>query len=100
MGENRIVALVVNESDNVAIIFGDVKAGETVHAIDHAGNETACTLKSDVPYGHKFAIRPISKGDKVIKYGEAIGVASAGIAVGEHVHVHNLESARARGDLK
>jgi altronate dehydratase small subunit len=34
----------------------------------------------------------------VIKYAEVIGVASRPISVGEHVHVHNVESVRARGD--
>ena len=32
------------------------------------------------------------------KYGEEIGMASADIREGEHVHIHNLESMRARGD--
>ncbi|MEW5935370.1 MAG: SAF domain-containing protein, partial [Bacillota bacterium] len=31
---------------------------------------------------------------RVIKYGVAIGVAERAIAPGEHVHVHNLKSAR------
>jgi len=28
----------------------------------------------------------------VVKYRQVIGVASAGIRIGEHVHVHNLTS--------
>ena len=34
-----------------------------------------------------------------MKYGEEIGVASRAIAAGNHVHVHNLDSMRGRGDL-
>ena len=42
--------------------------------------------------GHKYAIRPIKKGENVIKYGAPIGHATCDIAVGEHVHSHNLKA--------
>ena len=45
---------------------------------------------------HKFALRAIAQGEVVVKYGEAIGRATRAIDVGEHVHTHNLMSARAR----
>ena len=32
------------------------------------------------------------------KYGEVIGAATRDIRVGEHVHVHNVEGKRGRGD--
>jgi altronate hydrolase len=40
--------------------------------------------------GHKYAIRPIANGENVIKYGMPIGRATCDIAVGDHVHVHNV----------
>ena len=40
--------------------------------------------------GHKYACRAIETGESVIKYGMPIGHATAAIAPGEHVHVHNL----------
>lgn len=40
--------------------------------------------------GHKYAIKPIKVGENVVKYGMPIGHATADIAVGEHVHVHNV----------
>lgn len=40
--------------------------------------------------GHKYAIRPIANGENVIKYGMPIGHATCDIAVGDHVHVHNV----------
>ena len=40
--------------------------------------------------GHKYAVRPVARGENVIKYGMPIGHATADIAVGEHVHVHNV----------
>ena len=42
--------------------------------------------------GAKIALRPIAAGDPVLKFGEPIGTASADIAAGEYVHVHNLRS--------
>ena len=40
--------------------------------------------------GHKYALRAIAAGENVIKYGMPIGHATCAIAVGEHVHTHNL----------
>ena len=42
--------------------------------------------------GHKYAVRAIRCGEWVIKYGMPIGRAVADIAVGEHVHTHNLKT--------
>jgi len=35
-----------------------------------------------------------------VKYGSPIGTATSDIAAGAHVHLHNLASARGRGDLR
>ena len=40
--------------------------------------------------GHKYALRPIAKGENVVKYGMPIAHATRDIAPGEHVHVHNI----------
>lgn len=97
----EVLALKVNDKDNVATIFAnDVKAGMTVNVRDKKGNSVSETLLSDIPYGHKVAVAPIKKGQPIIKYGEEIGIATADIAVGDYVHVHNLDSQRARGDLE
>ena len=47
-------------------------------------------LMQPVPRGHKFAVQPIATGACVIRYGQIIGVATGDIAMGEHVHTHNL----------
>jgi (2R)-sulfolactate sulfo-lyase subunit alpha len=47
-----------------------------------------------VPLGHKFALRDIDEGADVIEYGVRVAVASRPIRKGEHVHVHNVRSAR------
>jgi len=43
-----------------------------------------------VPRGHKVALRDLARGDLVRKYGHVIGVATAPVRAGEHVHTHNL----------
>ena len=42
--------------------------------------------------GHKYALCEIRSGENVIKYGFPIGHATADIAVGEHVHTHNVKT--------
>ena len=53
----------------------------------------------DIPYIHKICIKPLRKGQHCLKYGLSIGVASKDIRAGDYIHVHNVESARGRGDL-
>src|SRR5574344_1833222 len=49
-------------------------------------------LQEDITAGHKFAIKEIKKDEPVIKYGYPIGAAKEDIAVGMHVHVHNIHT--------
>ena len=87
---------IIDPKDNVATLVSENgKKGKSIQA----GNNTV-TLLDDLPFAHKFAIKPIPKGTQVLKYGYSIGTATRDIAVGEHVHVHNLESNRGRGDLQ
>ncbi len=88
--------LIADERDNVATAVTPIAKGEAVAATG-AGREVV-TVNDDIPLGHKFALRPIERGGRVIKYGETIGVASASIAPGDHVHIHNVEGLRGRGD--
>ncbi len=89
-------AIVLNGMDNVATLIDEGVTGDTANR--SGVGQGSVKLTTDVPYGHKLAISQISAGDEVLKYGQIIGRATANIAVGEHVHVHNVESLRARGD--
>jgi len=90
-------AIVMEESDNVATVVEPIDApGEVV--VEAAGDWIVVRITENIPFGHKFAIRDISKGSLILKYGEPIGVARIDIKAGQHVHVHNLESKRGRGD--
>ena len=86
-------ALVIDPRDDVAVALVDLRAGETCTL--RVGEEVrAVEIRGEIPFGHKFALRKIERGDDVLKYGEVIGEATAGIEVGEWVHVHNLVSKR------
>ena len=98
MHSERLTGLKVNDRDNVATLFYNASASCEVDVVDRQGRRMGVALTGDIPYGHKIALTDIRKGEAIIKYGEQIGVATADIHVGQHVHVHNVESARGRGD--
>ena len=81
----------IDGKDNVATALEPLRRGAEV-TVEIQDNVENITLVSDIPSGHKFALRDIKKGDSVIKYGEPIGQSLAKIARGEHVHVHNVIS--------
>ncbi|MCB2002152.1 MAG: UxaA family hydrolase [Rhodoferax sp.] len=89
--------LVVDARDNVATCLAALKAGDTV-ALERAGATRSIGLATDVPFGHKFALEPIDAGGEIRKYGVVVAQATRAIDAGEHVHVHNVESRRGRGD--
>ncbi len=73
----------LSDKDNVAVVLADVAKGDTVEP-------ASITAREPIPRGHKLAVAPIKEGEAVLKYGQIIGFASAHIAPGEHVHVHNV----------
>jgi hypothetical protein len=74
-------------TDNVAVALAEFEAGQTAWLDD-----APIRLVDRIPMGHKVAVAPIAIGQKVLKYGCPIGSASRAIAVGQHVHLHNLRS--------
>ena len=93
----KLQAIVMKEKDNVCTVVEAVAAGSDV-GMDIGGKTHFIKAGDSIPLGHKLAIRAISQGDIIVKYGEIIGRATHDIEVGQHVHVHNLESCRGRGD--
>jgi altronate dehydratase small subunit len=90
---------VIDKEDNVGTaVLDPIRAGETVEAYGRVTG-VSVVARDEIAYGHKIALRDIPKGEQVMKYGLSIGTASQDIRAGEHVHVHNVESNRGRGDL-
>ncbi len=89
--------LLINPKDNVATALEDIEQGGIIYLDDNSEQKIAAL--NNIKFGHKVATANIAKGEHIFKYGEIIGVAVQDIAVGEHVHVHNVDSQRGRGDL-
>ncbi len=87
-------ALRLKDDDDVAVALRVLEAGVPVRFPD-----LEVVPGAAIPSGHKIALRAVAAGAPVRKYGQAIGRAAAPIAPGEHVHVHNVEGIRGRGDL-
>ncbi|GAB3699225.1 UxaA family hydrolase [Mariniluteicoccus flavus] len=85
MSDTTPSILVLDRGDDVAVAMRDLVAGEAF-----TGPDGTITARSDVPRGHKVALKPVAEGDRVHKYGQSIGLATVDITPGEHVHVHNL----------
>ena len=90
-------AIVINQKDNVATALETLGAGRVVQ-VEIQGVVEKVTLLSEIPMGHKFALRDIEEGGLVIKYGEPIGRSTATIKRGALVHVHNVVSPVREGE--
>lgn len=91
--------IVIHPDDNVAIALKDLEEGISIQ-VETKVEQIEITPLVPIPFGHKIALKAIQKGANVIKYGEVIGRATQNIEAGEHVHIHNVESNRGRGDLQ
>ena len=77
----------INPADNVAVALQPLAKG-TVVTID--GNDI--TLVSDIPAGHKLALRDIAEGENVIKYGFPIGHAMHPVAQGAFLDHNDIKT--------
>lgn len=88
-------ALKLEAVDNVATLLTKTTEGEEVEVVSQEGLiiDKVRTLER-IPFGHKIALVELARDERIIKYGEAIGIASKDIKRGEWVHTHNIESLR------
>ena len=78
-------AIRLGPTDNVAVARHALETGISLSVDGHD-----LVVRQSIPSGHKVALAPIAAGRSVIKYGQNIGIATVDIAVGDHVHVHNV----------
>src|ERR1700759_4438293 len=71
----------LDRRDNVAVALTPLSSGETIEGI---------RVSENIPLGHKIALEQIAAGASIYKYANIIGVATAPIELGRHVHTHNL----------
>lgn len=79
--------ILLDPRDNVFVARMRLAAGETIET-----GSGAAVLDRDIALAHKVARKPIVPGEKILKYGAPIGVATEAIAPGQHVHVQNMKS--------
>ena len=77
----------INKLDNVIVALKDFSKGDIIE-ID--GNQV--NIINDIPQGHKIALKNLTKGANIIKYGNPIGHATQPISIGQHVHIHNTKT--------
>ncbi|MGH7324971.1 MAG: UxaA family hydrolase [Candidatus Rokuibacteriota bacterium] len=78
-------AVVLRPEDDVAIAKHELTAGTILE-----DGPVAITVRQDIKPGHKVARRAVRVGQPVRRYGQIIGFATQDVAVGDHVHSHNL----------
>ena len=99
--QGALRALIIHPDDNVANLIGAGQRGQAVRCtVEGQAAAETIDLVDDLPSNHKIARRDVAAGEPILKYGLSIGKASRAIRRGEHVHTHNIESNRGRGDLR
>ena len=88
--------IVHEPKDSVGVVVVDqIGAGEEVSGWVMETDETiSMTATEFVPLGHKLALKDISVGETIFKYGQDIGKAVDDIRQGGHVHVQNVKTKR------
>ncbi len=85
-----------NPKDNVAVaVVEGLKAGTRAFGVITENNQSfEIDVREDIPIGHKVALKDLSQGDTVIKYGADVGRMVAPAAKGRHVHTQNMKTKR------
>ena len=87
--------LIHGKNDSVGVAVQDIAAGEKVIGVFLDSNdEVEIKANNNICLGHKIAVESVKKGDVVHEYDEIIGKATEDFNAGDHVHVHNIKSAR------
>jgi hypothetical protein len=82
----------LSPEDNVAVATRKLPRGSVLGGLYLIAQE-------EIPLGHKVALRPITVGEAVLKFGVPIGRATRTIMPGELVHVHNIRSDYITNDI-
>ena len=85
MNDRRL--LLLDPADNVMVATQTIASGDLLQI-----GGVRCVVTQELPLGHKIAARAICAGEKILKYRSPIGSAIRDIAIGEHVHLHNMKS--------
>ncbi len=79
--------ILLHPNDNVLVCVVHIYAGDEIIIDDQAVRVT-----TDIEVGHKLARYALAPGTKIYRYGAPIGSMTQEVALGEHVHMHNMQS--------
>ena len=82
------------DGDLVGVAVRDLDPGPVDGGYVSGPASISVRLTEAVPLGHKLALADIAAGQQIIEYGQPVGIATRDIGRGDHVHVHNVRSAR------
>jgi altronate hydrolase len=77
--------IVLHPDDDICVAVRALLPGAVVSVGDRR-----VTVQEPIKPGHKLAVAPIARGQRVRKYGQSIGIATADVQPGQWVHSHNL----------
>ena len=88
--------LVHDKGDTVGVVVVEtVAAGSSLTGLDmETGDTMTIEARAAIPLGHKIALKDLSEGETVLKYGHDIGKIVAAVSTGDHVHVQNMKTKR------
>jgi|TARA_X000000950_G_C13334346_1_gene425903 (2R)-sulfolactate sulfo-lyase subunit alpha len=86
--------IIHDEKDNVGVVViekvnKNQKCNCWIMENDKSVNIQSIT---EIPLGHKIAMKDLGPGDTILKYGHDIGKVVKDIKKGDHVHVHNVKT--------
>ena len=87
--------VVLADGDNVGVAVRDIEASDAARA----ANGQSAIAGEPIPLGHKIALRAIAEGEKIVRFGVPVGIATADIPSGRLVHVHNVASQYLNNDV-
>jgi len=82
------------DSVGTVVVEGVKKGAKLSGWIMEQDKMMSLSTRSEIPIGHKVALKDLKKDDTVIKYGVDIGRVVSPIKAGEHLHVHNVKTKR------
>jgi (2R)-sulfolactate sulfo-lyase subunit alpha len=89
MTDTKKIAQVIllHPKDNILVCVAHIYAGDEIRIDDQVVN-----VQKDIEIGHKLARNALAVGDKIYRYGAPIGSMTQKALMGEHVHMHNMQS--------
>ncbi|WP_255037756.1 galactarate dehydratase [Lacihabitans soyangensis] len=78
------IVIKTSPNDNVAIVANPTGLKRGAIVLD------GVVLEEDIPMGHKVALKSFDEGEKIIRYGQVIGLANKSIEKGSWVNESNI----------